>query len=62
MDTIHKHYEVEELKLTIKVLLCSLGPSSYYYTTIDCLKELIKSIDSDDEHVYNLPLPVPVNE
>ena len=61
MDTIHKHYEVEELKLTIQVLLCSLGPSSYYYTTIDCLKELIESIDSDDEYVYNLPLPVPVN-
>lgn len=59
--SIHKHYEVEELKLTIRVLLCSLSPSNYYFTTIDCLKELIRSIDNDDEYVYNLPSPVPVN-
>lgn len=61
MNLINKHYEVEELKLTIQARLCSHDSSTCYSTTIDCLKELIESIDYDDDYVYNLPSPVPVD-
>ena len=52
MDSIHKHYEVEELKLTVEG---SFLGWEFFSTTIDCLKDLIEAIDKTGEYEYSLP-------